>query len=401
MVSKSRILRPHAVRGTNAAVVLQLLRRYNSLSRADLARHSSLSEGTVSRITSELIDRKLVREDGAENSTGGRPATRLRLDQHHLSLGVDVQRWEIRFSVSSLDGKVVESGGARTSADPYQTLDLVVEWYRKYARAHGASRFHGVGVSVRGLVNSKTGAVELGAVANWVRIPVRDYLQTALHVPVFVDNNVRLAAIAEYHSGSLVEIQSSHCLLFVVVDEGIGIGIVLDGKLYYGPSDAAGEFGQMIIADRPDPEHHDGPGCLEQLASNTALCDRYSALSGGSTPASRDVRARVRKICQRAMEGEAAAIQALDETCRYLGVGIANVVWGLNADAVVIHSAINQAWPLVGATIRSQFPQDPQILNFRQLLLRPSSLGDEAAMVGAAGLPFDGLFTHGELQAKD
>ena len=95
------VLRPRQVRGANRAVVLELLRQHERLSRVELARRSGLSEGTVSRIIAELMRRHLVAEDGSETSTGGRPATRLQLEQSRVAVGVDVQNWETRFSIGS------------------------------------------------------------------------------------------------------------------------------------------------------------------------------------------------------------------------------------------------------------------------------------------------------------
>jgi glucokinase len=230
-----------------------------------------------------------------------------------------------------------------------------------------------------------------------VRVPVKAYLSDALKIPVHVDNNVRLAAIAEYNYGTLPEARHSRCLLYAKVDEGIGIGLVFDGKLYYGPHHAAGEFGQMVIADSNDTEQLDRPGCLEKLASSTALCERYAALTKTrSLSATGSSRARVQKICQLAQAGDERALEALQQTCRYLGIGLVNVIWGLNADAVVIDSPLNQAWSLTAPLIQSQFPHGKDVVNFQNLTLRPSSLGGEASLIGAATLPFQSLFTLGE-----
>ena len=103
-----RIPRPRSGRGTNSGVVLQLLRQYESLSRSDLARQSGLSDGSVSRIAAELIRRELIREDGAESSTGGRPATRLRLQEQPAGIGVEVDRNEAYIAVAAFSGKLLE-----------------------------------------------------------------------------------------------------------------------------------------------------------------------------------------------------------------------------------------------------------------------------------------------------
>ena len=390
-----KVLRPRQVRGANRAVVLELLRQHERLSRVDIARRSGLSEGTVSRIIAELMRRRLVAEDGAESSTGGRPATRLQLEQSRVAVGVDIQNWETRFSIGTMKGRILESEHFRTPPSPEQTMNLVAQQFDRYRKRFGKDCVEGLGISTRGIVNSDTGVVELGNDPSWIRVPVKEQLQPVLQTPVFVENNVRAAALAEYTYGD-PQIHRSHCLLFVAVDDGAGIGIVLDGKVYHGPRMAAGEFGQMVIAATDGPERADRPGCLERLVANPALCERYHTLANVKCPhAKGESTSRARQICQLAMNGDSAATEALRETCRYLGIGIANVVWGLDADAVIFDGTMSEAWPLVGSWIAAQFP-NPELLNFQDLMLRPSALGGEAAAIGAATLPFMRLFSVGE-----
>lgn len=398
LTQKEKVLRPKQVRGTNSSVVLDLLRQSERLSRAELARHSGLSEGTVSRIVAELIRRKLVMEDGVENSTGGRPSTCLRLEQNRYAVGVDIRNWECRFAVGTMRGGLVETTSIRTPADPMATLEMIARQYRAYRDRFGKEQLEGLGVSRGGIVDSRTGVVELGSDPKWVRIPAKEYLEAALQVPVYVENNVRAAALAEYTYGNQGA-HDSRCLLFVVAEEGIGIGLVLDGKLYHGPRMAAGEFGQMVIQDTGGPERYDRPGCLEKLASNIALCERYAVLTKNKTSVpSGSVTSRVRMICHRAMEGDPAARAALEETVRYLGIGIANVVWGLDADMVIVSSSMNVAWKIVAPLLLDQFPESVQTITRNNLVLRPSSLGEEATLIGASTLLFNNMFTDERLR---
>ena len=96
-----RILRPPEVRGTNRAAVLGLLQQNEYLSRADVSRQSGLSEGAISRIVTGLMEDGLIREDGAENSTGGRPGRRLALEPRRVLFGAEIQNWETRCAVST------------------------------------------------------------------------------------------------------------------------------------------------------------------------------------------------------------------------------------------------------------------------------------------------------------
>ena len=391
------ILTPKIVRSANSAVILQLLRQHRSMSRADLARRSGLTEGSVSRVTSGLIKRRLVSEGGAESSTGGRPGRRLCLDEWHLGIGVEIRSSNIRMAALTMAGRIVDSLDDQMPSTPDKCFAAVVRGIRKFQTNFGKSRIYGIGVSVGGIVNSKMGIVECGNLPSWVGIPIVETLGAATNARIHVDNDVRLAAIAEYHYGSLHEVRNSRSLLFVLVDEGLGTGIVLDGTLYSGTGFGAGEFGQMVIADNGGDVRRNREGCLENLASIKALCQRYAALTDKRAfSSSKDLHASVRKLCQLALGGDKVAIQAFAETCRYLGIGLANMAWGLNPDAVVIDSPMNEAWQLVVTTIRSQFPTEKEIVNFRHLTMLPSSLGGEATITGAGTLAFQNLFACGE-----
>ncbi|MCC7154202.1 MAG: ROK family transcriptional regulator [Bryobacterales bacterium] len=390
-------LHPGRMRNVNRALVLQLLRRFQRLSRAEIARRSSLSEGTVSRIIATLIGEKLVVEQGAENSTGGRPGTRLELDdRHYRSIGVEIQNWETRVSTGSLNGRLLETTSLRTPAPVEAALDLIARECREFGAGISSDRLAGIGVSVRGVVDNETGTVIIGSQPNWSGARIGESLSERTGIPVRVENNVRAAALAEFNLG-WSDLQNAHCLLYVRIDEGVGAGIVLQGSLLRGPHLAAGELGQMVVADSPGGGKQDRPGCLESLASNPGLCDVYADLSGaGRRTKSGESSARARLICHLAMNGEDAARQAVAQAARYLGIGLSNLVWVLDADAIVIDGVITEAWPLVAAAVQEEFPSGDEFSNFNNLLLRPSALGPDAPLIGAVQLPFATLFADGD-----
>jgi len=384
---------PH-VRATNRATVLQLLRRYKYLSRAELARRTGLSEAAVSRIVARLLHEGLVVAEGGEEATGGRPAIRLQLNEARFqAVGVDIQNWETRISLGTITGRILATRRFRTPPSPEKALKLISEQVEELSASPADGFPEAVGVAVRGLVNSETGVAELGNDPSWVRVGVMQLLSELLGRPVYVENNVRAAAQAEHDYG-LTEMQNSRCLLFVKVDEGVGMGIILDGKLYRGPRMAAGELGQMVISDSEGTMRHDRPGCLEMLASDLAIIARYNRLANEEIRSgSVSTAEQVRRICHLALEGDAAARETILETARYLGIGIANAVWALDAEMVVLDGAITDAWPLVLPAMRAQFPESSEFLNFYNLIVRPSSLQGEASIIGACTLPFSRLFS--------
>ena len=393
-------LRRYARMPDSRGIVSRLLRRHRRLSRAEIAQRSGLSEASVSRTVAELIKKGIVEEEGVERSTGGRPAIRLRLnDSRYYSVGVDVHSWETRLSLCSPSGEIRNLDCIRTPTDPSRTLEAIARCVERQVERETQREIVGLGLSIGGLVDSRTGVVELGHDVGWTSFPARDRLQDRLEIPVSVENNVRAAAFAEYHYGS-PDVRDAPCLLFVGVQEGIGASILFDGEVYPGQHMAAGEFGQMVIEYRDGDERHDRPGCLEQLASDQATCERYYARGSASRKdLNGDVSGHVRQVCHLAMTGDKHAVAALEQTAQYLGVGIYNMVWGLDPDAVIIDGLITEAWSLVGPVIREQFPRGRQFLSFRNLVMRPSALAGQASLVGAAVLPFRDLFETGELRS--
>lgn len=346
----------------------------------------------MSRIVSDLRDQRLVSEVGAENSTGGRPATRLQLSDAPRAIGVEIQNWETRFAVASTRGTLIESTAHRTPPTPHQTVEMISEQVKAYCQAHGRSSVHGIGVTARGIVNSRTGVVELGNAPGWVNVPLRAMLESATRLPTHVEHDVRAATSAEYNYSNAGE-QAPHCLLYVRVDEGVGVGLILNGELYTGPSMAAGEFGQMVIADDGSNTRHDRPGCLEKLVSNMAVCDRFAAAQGRSASSTTsDSAAKVRRICQRAADGDAAAMEVIRTTARFLAIGIMNVAWGLDPEIIVLNATLNAVWPVVLEAIDAQFPDAAEWPTFRRLRVQQSALGEQGTLIGAATLAFAPLF---------
>jgi predicted NBD/HSP70 family sugar kinase len=148
-----------------------------------------------------------------------------------------------------------------------------------------------------------------------------------------------------------------------------------------------------VLEAEPGQERHDRPGCLERLISNPALCQRYSDLSGNRRQNnSGDTSARVRRIAALAVAGDPVATQIIAEASRYLGIGISNMVWALDADAVVVDAAVTDAWAQVGPILRQQLPDERDLLGGHSLQIRPSAFGGEAALIGAATLPLTRIF---------
>src|SRR6266851_126054 len=374
--------KPPRLRGAGRAAVLRLLQLNKHLSGAEMARQTGLSEAQVSRVIASLIKEKLVRESGTESSTGGRPGRRLELEPARVAFGVQIQIQATRCAVCSVHGDVIESRSFPTPLSVEKALEKIAEMFFDFRKRFGIDRIVGAGLCMNGVIDHEAGILANGAPQDWINVPIRQILEERLREPIFLSSDVRAAALAEYTYGWR-GVHGSHCFLYVRVDEDVEMGIILDGKVYHTPRMAAGRLGKMVMTSSPGPEGRDQPHHLDMFVSNSALCDRYASVVGEQpTSNSREQASRVSQIARLAKKGDTRARQVFEDSGRYLGLGLANVAWALDPEVIVIDGAITDAWQLL------ESPLKLQLQDFRGLLVVSSALKGQAALIGAAMLPF-------------
>ncbi len=186
------------------------------------------------------------------------------------------------------------------------------------------------------------------------------------------------------------EIREVRDFIMVLVEEGVGTGIVFDGQVYRGKSGAAGEFGHMTIGqDAPVACAAGSRGCWEAFASERAALARYAVSKRGA--ASRG-NINFSQLVERAFGDDCDALRALKETARYLGLGIANLIQGLSPEAVIVGGPIVRAWPLIVGDIKSSV-QESICRGLPPAHIIASTLGTEPTLMGALSLVLTAKFT--------
>jgi predicted NBD/HSP70 family sugar kinase len=202
-----------------------------------------------------------------------------------------------------------------------------------------------MGVSVAGRVDS-SGRLVFAPNLRWPAVDLRQQIEAAIGLPVSVENAASACALAELWFGRHAD-DVKH-LVAVTVSEGIGVGLLLNGQLVHGHDAMAGEFGHVTLVEDGHPCLCGKRGCWEQYASNTATVRHYRELTGtdgdGSAPTIGDV-------LRLAEGGDAAALEALDRTAHYLGVGLAPIITGLAPQVVVIVGEVTAAWSRIGPVV--------------------------------------------------
>jgi predicted NBD/HSP70 family sugar kinase len=264
-------------RRSNERLVLRTIHEHGPLSRADVARSTSLTRTTVSDLVEGLLGGGLVVEAGTGPSTGGKAPILLRVpaDARQL-IGVDVDRDRLSGAVVNLHGEV-SAREARDlhggdGAEALQQLEALV-----LALAEAADRpLVGVGVGTPGLIDTATGTVRWAVGLDWRNEPVGERLTALTALPVIIVNDSQAAAMAEWTFGRH---DTSSAMVVVKVGEGIGAGIVIGGRVYTGDDDGAGEIGHTRVTDDGVTCRCGSSGCLETVASQRAVLARARSVA--------------------------------------------------------------------------------------------------------------------------
>jgi len=216
---------------------------------------------------------------------------------------------------------------------------------------------------------------------SWRNAPIAETLTEATLLPVTIDNDANAAALAELWFGR-PEIREVRDFILVLVEEGVGTGIVFDGQVYRGEGGTAGEFGHMTIGSGAPVSCAVGSReCWEAFASERAALARYKKLSRSN--GNEDV--NFARLTDLALRGERNARAALKETARYLGIGIANLIQGLAPEVVIVGGPIARAWPVISEELKASV--DTSICRgFPSTPIMESTLGDQPTLMGAISL---------------
>lgn len=380
------------LRLVNRRILLSIISEQQPISRADIAKISGLNKGTVSTITNELRREQCILEEGTGKTTpiGGKPPTPLRLNELRFGIfGVDIRADETIIALSGFNGRPVARRSLTTGLEPRAFLAKVGREITKLRREHPEyMEIAGVGVSLPGLVDSEAGKFLMSVVLPWRDVAVVDYLKAATQLPVVIDNSARCAALAEIWHGK-AHYSGMRNLLYVGVSSGLACGLVIEGGLYRGGNNSAGQFGHIPI-DFQGPECRCGQrGCWDLYASDIATVARYQKLRGvGNRRAP-----SMRKLVDLVEAGDPHAVEAVSETARYLGIGITGLINGLDPDVVVIGGEITKAWGVVEPIITEETNRNRFGTRTRQIPVRRSTFEVRPSLKGALTLILNDLLS--------
>ncbi len=373
------------LRLVNRRILLSLIADRQPISRADLARLSGMNKATVSTIMSDLLNDAQIIEDGtgATTPSGGKPPTRLRLNEKRYGVfGLDVRPEETILALSDFNGHIVARRSYPTAAEPRAFLKKIGQEILRLRGAHPEfAEIAGVGVSLPGLVDHHSGVFLMSVVLPWRETPVVEPLEKHCGLSVVADTSARCAALAEIWFGKSRHTHARN-LLYVNVSTGLSCGVVIDGGLYRGGHNTAGQFGHTPLDLNGERCRCGLRGCWDLYASDRATVARYQKLRGAN--GGRAI--TMRRLVELSEAGDMAAMQAVRETARYLGIGIAGLINGLDPEAVVIGGEITKAWGLIEPIINAEVADKLLDPRARQVVIRRSTFEVRPTLKGALTL---------------
>lgn len=265
-------------------------------------------------------------------------------------VGIDLGGTKIRAIVTDRDGEILGEDTRPTDADDGQAAvigRLVASAQAAIAASQvPASSIVAVGVTAPGTVDFDAGILHQPPnLPGWDAVPLAELLRARLELPVFLENDANAAAYGEWRYGAGMGLRH---MIYLTVSTGIGGGLILNGALYRGADGAAGEIGHMTV-DETGPPHNCGMvGCLEVMASGTAIA-RMAAevVEAGRSPAlarlaTTEGELTAAQVDEAADAGDRAAIEILERAAHYLGVGLANCINIFNPEAIVIGGGVTR-----------------------------------------------------------
>jgi len=378
---ESQIARHNTIRDINKQIVLNYVRARSPISRADIARETSLQRSTVSAIVDELQAEGLIEEIGTGDSTGGRKPTLLRLRTGKpVAIGVDVTPSVTTVVLADLAGSLLEKDEFPTSSDirymDTQILTKVKSLVERYPDANLE-----VGMSIPGIADQTSGEIVYVPYFQWSNWDIGRQITEQTGASVVIENDANAVALAELWFGN-DEIKRMRNFIMVFVAEGIGTGIIIDGQVYRGENGAAGEFGHMFVGEDAPVDCSCGRrDCWEAHASEKALLQRYLNSHGNGGGGSMNIE----HLIGLATNGEQRAIDQLKLNAKYLGIGISNLLIGFSPQAIVISGSITKAWDLIRDEIQEAGQRSIR-QEVKMTKIIPSSLGERPSILGSISL---------------
>lgn len=311
-------------------------------------------------------------------------------------IGIDVGGTNVKIALVDGNGKIIYSNSVPTYAKMgYEyTVNNIKQAIKDLMKETNTTEkdIEGIGFDFPGQVDYKTGVVKLAPnIPGWVNVPIAQMIEDEFHIPTRIDNDVRCAALGEMNFGAGKGCENFVC---ITVGTGIGSGLVINGKLVRGASNAAGEIGHIKLQMKDGLICGCGDtGCLEAYASGpsiVAMAQDY--IKGGKSTKFREMAAAEGgeitpyMVAKAAEAGDPVAKRIFEIVGEYIGIGLTSVINLLNPEKIIIGGGVAEAGDLLLNPIRKTIKERAMVVAGSAVEIVPAQLGNSAGVIGASML---------------
>jgi glucokinase len=301
---------------------------------------------------------------------------------NEYSIGVDLGGTNLRAAAVDRDGKILQKISVDTNFEGGRDAVIgdIVESVNKIKRDLSSLRLAGVGIGVPGFILLKKGFItnsnNLPYLENY---PVRDAIEKLLGTPIILENDANAAALGEKWMGAGREVDD---LVLLTLGTGIGGGIIMGGRVLHGMDGMAAELGHLTVDPFGPPCGCGNLGCLEKLASATAIESMAVLMSLSAHPLTS------KEVSELAVKGNAKAQAIFGQMGRALGIALANLINTFNFPLYLLSGGMLPAWDLFWPELETHVKMRSFTYRNSKTRIEAATLGSEAGLIGAAYLPF-------------
>ncbi len=390
---------------SNKMKILDVIQKRGPLSRVDISRIANISQPTVTKIINELInDDRLIVDMGPSVSDGGRPPNLVRLasDSRYI-VGIHIGSSHIRGVLANMNATIMADkveiptfettqfeGLVRQLKQLIDTLILKAKVERKDIR--------GVGIAYGGMFNKQSRKVEFIDVLHWTNHDASSILSQRLGLPVKIDNVTRVAAMGELHFGIGKQYSNFIC---VNIGYGIGAGIIIDRKPFFGTNAMAGEFGHIVISNHDDRECNCGNrGCIEAICSGSGMARSAVMEIESGRPSILSTLCKgdldlidVEMIIKAVQQNDRLACRILGEAMELLSLGIINLISLFDPEVIFLLGRISLLGDLVINPLRKVIEERVFEPGRTRPVIQMATFGEDAPMMGAIALVLENVLS--------
>jgi predicted NBD/HSP70 family sugar kinase/predicted transcriptional regulator len=382
-------------------IIFNSLDKIGTGSITELSKELNISVPKTTSLINELITNGLIKDEGKIESTGGRKANMYGLvPDACFFLGVDVKKYYINIGLINFKKQLVNQKirivfKLENTPESLQKLILIIQnFIKELPPKIKKEKILSMGVNLTGRINNTNGYSY--SFFHFQEEPLSTYFKNQLGIRTYLENDSRAMAVGEFYTG---DIANEKNVLFVNVDYGLGMGILIDGKIYYGKSGFSGEFGHIPIFENEIICHCGKKGCLESEASGFAIIRLlHEKIKQGSTTSllkkyKNITDITLTDIIQATKNDDPLCIELLAEIGEKLGRGLAILINIFNPELIILGGILSETDDYLKLPVKSAINKYSLSLVNTDTQFKTSSLGEKAGFLGACLIARNKLFS--------